>query len=116
MQPFNREKFLFRLLGLIFLWQASLFTFGVIGCFNQGGLKACPGLGDRYENTVNVMVATTLALLGTTAVIGKATAGNSNAGSASGAGTGAGTDKPMGPSSPLPPARLEQKAKRQIPS
>lgn len=112
MQPFNREKFLFRLLGLIFLWQASLFTFGVIACFNQGGLKACPGLGDRYENTVNVMVATTLALLGTTAVIGKATAGNSNAGSAS----NSGSSKPVGPSSPLPPARLEQKTKRQIPS
>ena len=115
MKPFNREKFLFRLLGLIFLWQASLFTFGVIGCFNQGGLKACPGLGDRYENTVNVMVATTLALLGTTAVIGKATGGS---------GTGSGSNKPAAPSAPVPPGSqtpgppvvLDQKSKRQIPS
>lgn len=67
--PFNREKFLFRMLAGIFLWQAILFTYGVGACLNMGGLKACPQLGDRYENTVNVMVATTLALLGTTTML-----------------------------------------------
>ena len=70
MKPFNREKFLLFMLAGIFIWQAAIFTFGVIGCFQQGGKAACPDLGDRYENTVNIMVATTLALLGAGAVAG----------------------------------------------
>ena len=68
MKPFNREKFLLYMLAGIFIWQAAVFTFGVVGCFQKGGKEACPDLGDRYENTVNVMVATTLALLGAGAV------------------------------------------------
>ena len=68
MKPFNREKFLLYMLAGIFIWQAAIFTGGVIGCFQNGGKEACPDLGDRYENTVNVMVATTLALLGAGAV------------------------------------------------
>ena len=70
MKPFNREKFLLFMLAGIFAWQAALFTFGTIGCFQQGGKEACPNLGDRYENTVGIMVATTLALLGAGAVAG----------------------------------------------
>ena len=65
---FNREKFLLFLLAGIFIWQAAIFSYGVVGCFQKGGMKACPDLGDRYESTVNVMVATTLALLGAGAV------------------------------------------------
>lgn len=68
MKPFNREKFLLYMLAGIFIWQAAIFSYGVIGCFEKGGKKACPDLGNRYENTVNVMVATTLALLGAGAV------------------------------------------------
>ena len=70
MKPFNREKFLLYMLAGIFIWQAAIFSYGVIGCFEKGGKKACPDLGNRYENTVNVMVATTLALLGAGAVAG----------------------------------------------
>ena len=69
---FNREKFLFRMLALIFLWQGGLFTYGVVACMNRGGLKECPSLGDRFETTVQVMVATNLALLGTTAMLSSA--------------------------------------------
>ena len=68
MKPFNREKFLLYMLAGIFTWQASLFTFGAVRCFGTGGKEACPNLGDRYENTVGIMVATTLALLGASAV------------------------------------------------
>ena len=57
------------MLAGIFIWQAALFSWGVYGCFKLGGLKACPELGKRYENTVNVMVATTLALLTGGAVV-----------------------------------------------
>ncbi len=68
--PFNREKFLFRLLAGIFIWQAVIFTYGLTACLSLGGIKECPDIGERYENTVNVMVATTLALLGTSTIIG----------------------------------------------
>ena len=70
MKPFNREKFLLFMLAGIFTWQAALFTFGAVQCFATGGKDACPNLGDRYENTVGIMVATTLALLGAGAVAG----------------------------------------------
>ena len=63
MKPFNRERFLFTMLAGIFTWQAVIFSFGVFSCFKLGGLSECPDLGKRYETTVNVMVATTLALL-----------------------------------------------------
>ena len=69
-RPFNREKFLLYLLAGIFIWQAAIFTGGLIGCFRAGADSACPDLGDRYENTVGIMVATTLALLGAGAVSG----------------------------------------------
>ena len=71
MRPFNREKFLFYLLAGIFIWQGLIFSLGAWGCFHAGGLQACPALGERYENTVNLMVATTLALL-TTGVVSNA--------------------------------------------
>ena len=51
------------MLAGIFTFQASLFEVGFYFCANNGGLKSCPQLGDRYESTFNVMVATTLALL-----------------------------------------------------
>ena len=51
------------MLAGIFTFQASLFAVGFYFCANSGGLKSCPQLGDRYEATFNVMVATTLALL-----------------------------------------------------
>jgi hypothetical protein len=70
MKSFNRERFLLYMLAGIFTWQAALFTFGAVRCFGAGGREACPNLGDRYENTVGIMVATTLALLGAGAVAG----------------------------------------------
>jgi len=69
MKPFNRERFLFYMLAGIFTWQAVIFTGAVIGCFRAGGREACPNIGDRYSDTVNVMVATTLALLTGGAVV-----------------------------------------------
>jgi len=47
----------------IFTFQAGVFGFGTYYCANNGGIQACPELGDRYEQTFNVMIATTLALL-----------------------------------------------------
>ena len=93
MKPFNRERFLFYMLGAIFVWQASIFTFAVVGCFRAGPQQACPELGKRYENTVNVMVATTLALLTGGAVISQ--------------GKKPSIDEPE-PKPPSPPRRLNQ--------
>jgi hypothetical protein len=51
------------MLAGIFTFQASMFGIGFYFCATNGGLKSCPDIGDRYEQTFNVMVATTLALL-----------------------------------------------------
>ena len=59
----SKEKFLLYMLAGIFTFQASLFGVGFYFCASNGGLKSCPQIGDRYEATFNVMVATTLALL-----------------------------------------------------
>ena len=58
-----KEKFLLYMLAGIFTFQAGVFGFGLYHCAYNGGLKACPDLGERYEQTFNVMVATTLALI-----------------------------------------------------
>jgi hypothetical protein len=51
------------MLAGIFTFQAGVFGVGLYLCANNGGLQSCPKLGDRYEQTFNVMIATTLALL-----------------------------------------------------
>ena len=58
-----KERFLLYMLAAIFTFQASLFGVAFYFCANSGGLKNCPNIGDRYEQTFNVMIATTLALL-----------------------------------------------------
>ena len=59
----SKEKFLLYMLAGIFTFQAGAFGVGLYYCANNGGLQSCPKLGDRYEQTFNVMIATTLALL-----------------------------------------------------
>jgi hypothetical protein len=58
-----KDKFLLYMLAGIFTFQAGVFGVGLYYCANNGGLQSCPKLGDRYEQTFNVMIATTLALL-----------------------------------------------------
>ena len=71
--PFNKEKFLLFVLSGIFVFQATLFAAAFTVCARTGGLKSCPSIGRRYENTFNVMIATTLALLTGGAVAAGAT-------------------------------------------
>ncbi len=59
----NKQKFLLQMLAGIFTFQACLFGAGFYYCANNGGLKSCPKIGERYEQTFNIMIATTLALL-----------------------------------------------------
>ena len=57
------RRFLLWLLTGIFTVQACVFGVGLFACLKPGGREICPDLGDRYEKTFTVMVATTLALL-----------------------------------------------------
>ena len=59
----DKQSFLLKLLAGIFAFQACVFGFGIFYCSRNGGIEACPTIGQRYENTFNVMIATTLALL-----------------------------------------------------
>ena len=58
----NKERFLLYVLGGIFASQIALFSGATIWCMSNDP-TACPRLGERYEKTFNVMIATTLALL-----------------------------------------------------
>ena len=69
-KAFNKERFLLYLLGVIFAFQAIVFGTGLFFCARNGGLSSCPSIGTRYEQTFNVMIATTLALLTGSAVAG----------------------------------------------
>ena len=59
----SKERFLLWMLAGIFAFQAGTLGVGIYYCTTSGGIEACPNLGDRYEQTFNVMIATTLALL-----------------------------------------------------
>ena len=63
----SKEKFLLWMLGLIFTYQAGVFTYGLYQCSQvkpQMAIKEiCPDIGKRYDQTFSLMVATTLALL-----------------------------------------------------
>ena len=69
-KEFNKEKYLLLLLGAIFAFQGALFGTGLFLCARGDAAKQCPKIGDRYEQTFNVMIATTLALLTGSAVAG----------------------------------------------
>ena len=51
------------MLAGIFSFQAGTFGFGVYYCARNGGLETCPDITQTYQQTFNVMIATTLALL-----------------------------------------------------
>jgi len=59
----SKERFLLYMLAGIFTFQAGMLGFGVYYCAQNGGVQACPEIGKRYEQTFNVAIATTLALL-----------------------------------------------------
>ena len=59
----SKERFLLYMLAGIFTFQAGVVGVGLYYCANNGGIQSCPKLGERYEQTFNVMIATTLALL-----------------------------------------------------
>jgi len=58
-----KERFLLYMLAGIFTFQAGVFAFGINWCARNGGIQTCPDVAKTYEQTFNVMIATTLALL-----------------------------------------------------
>ena len=67
----SKERFLLYMLAGIFTFQAGMLGFGVYYCAQSGGVQACPEIGKRYEQTFNVMITSTLALLTGTAISNK---------------------------------------------
>ena len=67
----DKQNFLLKLLAGIFAFQACVFGFGIFYCARNGGIEECPTIGQRYEQTFNVAIATTLALLTGTAISNK---------------------------------------------
>ena len=67
----DRQNFLLKMLAGIFIVQASVLAWGIGWCAKNGGLKTCPDVTTTYEQTFNVMIATTLALLTGTAISSK---------------------------------------------
>ena len=59
----SKERFLLWMLASIFTFQAVTLGYGIYNCTNNSGIQSCPDLGDRYEQTFNVMITSTLALL-----------------------------------------------------
>lgn len=59
----DREGFLLKLLAVIFGFQIAVFSLGAYYCAKNGGIEKCPTLGKHYEQTFDVMIVTTLALL-----------------------------------------------------
>ena len=63
----SKERFLLVMLAGIFVYQASVFSFGLYQCSRVQPTVAikeiCPDIGKRYDQTFSLMVATTLALL-----------------------------------------------------
>jgi len=59
----SKERFLLWMLAGIFIFQAGVFAFGISWCARNGGIQTCPDIKQTYEQTFNVAIATTLALL-----------------------------------------------------
>ena len=68
---FNKEKFLLTMLASIFVVEGIFIAAAVTKCFSlnkEDYTEMCPQLADRTEKLFGVAVATTLSLLGASAM------------------------------------------------
>lgn len=64
MQPFNRERFLFYLLGAVLAVNALFFGFGLFACSRSDDpAKICPNIGARFDNYSEKALAAVLGLI-----------------------------------------------------
>ena len=69
MKPFNRERFLYWLLGAVLGVNALFFGFGLFSCSRANNPREqCPELGQRYESFVQTSLGAVLGLLAGSAV------------------------------------------------
>ena len=64
----RKTFFLLYVLAAVFATQAGMLFYAGVWCGKHSdapitGQRLCPGLGERFDNTFNVMISTTLALL-----------------------------------------------------
>ena len=64
MKPFNRERFLFYLLGAVLAVNALFFGFGLFVCSHSGDPASnCPNIGARFDNYSEKALAAVLGLI-----------------------------------------------------
>lgn len=64
MKPFNRERFLFYLLGAVLAVNAVFFGFGLFACSRSDDpSKTCPNIGSRFDNYSEKALAAVLGLI-----------------------------------------------------
>ena len=64
MKPFNRERFLFYLLGAVLAVNAVFFGFGLFACSRSDDpSKTCPNIGARFDNYSEKALAAVLGLI-----------------------------------------------------
>jgi len=59
----EKEKILLSFLGFVFVAQIVTYGVAINYCMRNGGLRACPEIGERGQAMFAGMTATTLALL-----------------------------------------------------
>ena len=64
MKPFNRERFLFYLLGAVLAVNAVFFGFGLFACSRSDDpATTCPNIGARFDNYSEKALAAVLGLM-----------------------------------------------------
>ena len=64
MKPFNRERFLFYLLGAVLAVNAVFFGFGLFACSRSDDpATTCPNIGARFDNYSEKALAAVLGLI-----------------------------------------------------
>ena len=64
MKPFNRERFLFYLLGAVLAVNALFFGFGLFACSRSSNpVGTCPNIGARFDNYSEKALAAVLGLI-----------------------------------------------------
>ena len=64
MKPFNRERFLFYLLGAVLSVNALFFGFGLFACSRSNDpVNTCPNIGARFDNYSEKALAAVLGLI-----------------------------------------------------
>ena len=64
MKPFNRERYLFYLLGAVLACNALFFGYGVVMCSRSDDpVGTCPNIGARFDNYSEKALAAVLGLI-----------------------------------------------------